>query len=105
MGGGGGRWLRGEVKVRNQLGKWGERPKTAGQSGGLGRLERTGAPRKGLERPPSSAQSLANEQRPMVDPLKMEGEQGVEGQGGQWIDGFKKRTVVISRLDWEDLGP
>lgn len=37
-----------------------------------------------LERPPGSAQSLVKKQRPRVDPLKIEDEQGdtVEGQGG-----------------------
>lgn len=60
-----------------------------------------------LERPPGSAQSLVKEQRPIVDPLKIEDEQGdrAEGQGGQWIDGFLKILVVMSRLDREELWP
>lgn len=75
-------------RLERPAGEGGRETKDCWATGGLRRLERmwgSGALMNVLERTPSSAQSLVNEQRSMVDPLRVEDEQGggVEGQGGQ----------------------
>lgn len=87
MGGGGVRWLRGEVKVRKTSWGRGRDQRLLGKLGASrapGESVRIRVLMSTLERPPGSAQSLVKKQRPMVDPLKIEDEQGdtVEGQGG-----------------------
>lgn len=83
-----------------------ERPRTAGQVGGLHSVKKEdGDLDKWARETPQGAQLLAHQQRPMVDPIPMEDEQGdrVEGKGANRLMALKKE--VMSRRDREEPWP